>query len=297
LIQFNKPWARLDGLFSPNAARVVKLQRDDHQLVKQFVLAGKVYKRLSLEQSLPAVIFEPGHLQLLARGPDYRREFLDDLLARSQVGFKRVVNSYRRALTQRNALLKRPKNQAAAQLFAWDVRLSDLAGQIVSARLGLVEQINKTISKTYSQIAGRRASVRLDYQNQFGPEHYSSRMLAKLETSAELDFRRGFTGLGPHREDFTVYLNKQPALSSASRGETRSLVVALKIYELGLIKKARQATPIFLLDDVFSELDSARRRALVDHLKGQQTIITTTDADAVIEYFTGEHRLIALNRG
>ena len=88
----------------------------------------------------------------------------------------------------------------------------------------------------------------------------------------------------------------RPINHSASRGETRSLLLALKIFELGLIEKARRQKPIFLLDDVFSELDSARRRALVDYLKDHQTIITTTDADAVIEYFSNNHNLIPLQK-
>lgn len=304
LIAFNKPWARLDGLFSANHSRTLKLVKPSplqgqslQQIRKEFMLAGKSYRRLGLEQMVPVVIFEPGHLQLLVRGPDYRRDWLDDLLARSQLGYKRLAASYRRALAQRNRLLKNSPAAARDQLFVWNVRLSDLAGQIATVRAELVADINKTFSRTYGQIAGKSTKALLDYQNQFRLENYASCLLAKLEASQDLDFQRGFTAHGPHREDFTVYLNKQPALISASRGETRSLVLALKIYELGLIGKARDTEPIFLLDDVFSELDGARRRALVDHLKDRQTIITTTDADAVMEYFArSSQNLIALTK-
>ncbi len=322
LIQFNKPWVRLDGLFVPGGSRTLKLTRTALQgrslqgVSKQFVLADQPHRRLSLEQTVPVVIFEPGHLQLLSRGPDYRRDWLDDLLARSQVGYKRLINSYRRALAQRNALLKKPARAAADQLFVWNVRLSDHAGQGAAARATLVEQINKGLSRTYGQIAGpvessasgrrrpvgafhragRRAKLAITYQNQFSLSNYSSRLLAKLEASTELDLRRGFTAHGPHREDFTIELNRQPAPISASRGEVRSLVLALKIFELGLIAKARDAAPIFLLDDVFSELDGSRRRALVAHLRDHQTIITTTDADAVMEYFAASQNLIALTK-
>jgi DNA replication and repair protein RecF len=121
-------------------------------------------------------------------------------------------------------------------------------------------------------------------------------MLAKLQATAQLDFERGFTAFGPHREDFIIALASQPANSTASRGEVRSLLLALKIIELGLVEQARRAKPLFLLDDVFSELDSARRRALVKYLKKYQAIITTTDADAVMEYFSGEHTLISLSK-
>ena len=138
--------------------------------------------------------------------------------------------------------------------------------------------------------------VELVYESPIDINNYSSRLLAKLEAAEKADFQRGFTAYGPHREDFMLYLNKQPAQTSASRGEVRSLVIALKIFELGLIEKLRAAKPIFLLDDVFSELDAARRSHLVNYLKDHQTIITTTDADAVVNYFAGSHALIPLEK-
>jgi DNA replication and repair protein RecF len=119
-------------------------------------------------------------------------------------------------------------------------------------------------------------------------------MLSKLEKNTQLDFERGFTSSGPHREDFIFYLGGQSAGSTASRGETRSLLLALKIFELELIEKTRGQPPIFLLDDVFSELDGSRRKALVDTLAGRQTLLTTTDAEAVLEYFSENHHLIPL---
>jgi len=110
--------------------------------------------------------------------------------------------------------------------------------------------------------------------------------MSKLETALSHDVARGFTAYGPHREDITVLLNGRPASEVASRGETRTIVLALKILELELIEDARGITPILLLDDVFSELDGARRRALTSYLQAHQTFLTTTDADVVIKHFT-----------
>lgn len=290
LIKFGKPWARLDGNFEKQT-RAVKLEDSG----KSFVVDDKPFKRLSLERSLPAVFFEPNHLQLMTRGPDQRRDYFDDLLERSLPGFKSLLNSYKRTLAQRNALLKQHRHQAKQQLFAWNIRLSELGSQIAGARQDLAANINSNLSKTYSRIAKHKSIAEVKYDSQFPIRTYASRLLSKLEDTAELDFDRGFTAYGPHREDFLFYLNNQPASSSASRGETRSLLLALKIFEMGLIEKARGQKPIFLLDDVFSELDGSRRRALVDRLKNHQTIITTTDADAVVEYFA-ESRVIAIRK-
>jgi DNA replication and repair protein RecF len=296
LVQFNKPWARLDGNFEKHN-RTIKVELNEAQALKSFVIDDKPLQRLSLERTIPAVLFEPNHLQIISRGPEARRDYFDDLLERSRPGYKSLLASYRRTLAQRNALLKHGRTRASQQLFAWDIRLSELGAQVVEARQQLADEINKTISKNYSRIAGRRSKLEVRYDCQFPAQNYASRMLSKLEKNIDLDFNRGFTSSGPHREDILFYLGGQPAGATASRGEARSLLLALKVFELGLIEKTRGQPPIFLLDDVFSELDGRRRRSLVDSLAGRQTIITTTDAEAVLEYFArGNQKLISLNK-
>lgn len=294
LVRFDKPWARLEAAFQTHK-RVAKIEISDSLAAKSFVIDDKPYRRLNLEKTVPVVLFEPNHLQLMARGPEQRRDYFDDILERSQPGYKSLLASYRRTLAQRNALLKQKQRHAHQQLFAWNVRLSQLGSQIALARQNLAEEINKTTPKTYSQIAKKKTKVELKYDSQFPVDNYASKLLSKLEAATKLDFERGFTAYGPHREDFTFYLGGQAVSQSASRGETRSLLLSLKIFELGLVEAARGQKPIFLLDDVFSELDGSRRRALVDRLKNHQTIITTTDAEAVLEYFSENHSLIPLN--
>lgn len=285
LVKHKALWAKLEGYFEKQA-RTVKLMVENEVLIKTFELDGQTFKRLSLERTFPVVLFEPQHLQLVHRGPQARREFFDDILERTEPGYKTVNARYRRVLAQRNALLKLPAAKAHQQLFAWDIRLSELGGQIAVARAALVEAANRQLSRTYGKIAGHRTKVELVYEADADPAHYSSRLLKKLQTGADKDLARGFTGHGPHREDIVVYLGRQPAATTASRGEVRSLLLALKIYELKLVEASRGFKPLFLLDDVFSELDGSRRRHLVEYLKGYQTIITTTDADAVMEYFS-----------
>jgi len=297
LIKTDKPWGRLDGYFGSHS-RTAKLERVgvSELVAKTFELDHKQYKRLSLERTVPLVFFEPNHLQLITRGPDQRREYFDDLLERTEPGYKSALANYRRTLAQRNALLKKNPAYAGKQLFAWNVRLSELGEKVASSRSKLVENINSGIAKNYSRIAGRKSAVSLRYECQFNLNSYSSKLLAKLESSETTDFERGFTSCGPHREDISFELNSQAINFTASRGEVRSILLALKIFELGLVENARGQKPIFLLDDVFSELDSARRRALVKYLKKYQVIITTTDADAVLEYFAENTNLLPLQK-
>lgn len=293
LMRFGVPWARLDGFFG-SQSRVLKLTDEGSNVNKEFTIDEKKYRRLNIDRTVPAVLFEPNHLQLIIRGPQTRRDYFDEIIERTKPGFKATRRAYERTLAQRNALLKQSPSSAKKQLFAWNIRLSELGAQISLARQDLIDTINKSIPSSYNKIAGKRSRAKLKYDSEFSPASYSSKLLSKLEASASLDFQRGFTGHGPHREDIIIYLNGQPASTSASRGESRSLILALKIFELKLLENARQQKPVFLLDDVFSELDGARRRHLVDYLKGYQTIITTTDADAALEYFANQHNLISI---
>lgn len=295
LIKFNKPWARVDSFFD-NQARLLKLNKNQNKAEKTFEIDNKPFKRLNLERTLPVVFFEPNHLQFITRGPEQRREYIDDLLERSAVGYKALLASYRRTLAQRNALLKHSPSLAQKQLFAWNIRLSELGSQVAEARSKTIKDINKTISRTYESISQKKSKAELKYESHFPVDRYASRFLSKLDSSAAMDLERGFTVYGPHREDISFYLNKQIVGQTASRGETRSLVLALKIFELKLIGNVRGQKPIFLLDDVFSELDSARRQALVAHLENYQTIITTTDAEAIIQHFMGAYNILPLHK-
>jgi DNA replication and repair protein RecF len=290
LIRFNQPWARLDSHNQNSEQRTVKiLARPEPG--KTYELDGKVFNRLTLNHSLPVVLFEPGHLQLLTGGPERRRDYLDDLLEQILPGYGVTRRQYRRALAQRNRLLKQSHASAQA-LFPWNVRLSQLAGQVVRARSQLASQINKDISRLYKELSKTKTRVRVVYDSRWPEAAYESQLLKKLETGIDDDRQRGFTGSGPHREDLTIFFNDRPAAETASRGEARTAILTLKIIELRVLEAARGKTPLLLLDDVFSELDGARRHALTDFVSAYQTFITTTDADIVTKHFTAQVNVI-----
>ena len=292
LVRFDKPWARLDINLIDGSKRTVKIVREP-ALAKTYELDKKVYKRLSLQSTLPVVLFEPEDLRLLSGGPERRRDYLDDLLEQTQPGYGTIRRQYRRALAQRNTLLKHGGSKD--QIFPWNIRLSELAGQIVRARSELVKDLDKEAGSLYQELSGTKTNVSLNYHSTQPIDNYETALLKSLESSLDLDLARGFTGQGPHRDDLQVLFNNHPASEVASRGEVRTAVLALKIIELRLIEKLRQQPPLLLLDDVFSELDGRRRHALTDHLANYQTFITTTDADAVVGHFTESANIIPLN--
>ncbi len=291
LVQFDAEWARLDARLTNGSERTVKIEPEPAPS-KSYVLDGKVYKRLSHAHSLPVVLFEPNHLSLLSGGPEGRRTYLDDLLEQSQPGYGTLRRTYRRILAQRNALLKQAGNQT--DMFPWDVRLSHIAGSIVSARKEQIIGLQAELPALYADLARAKTKVGITYSSQWPSDGYESNMLKALSDNILVDKQRGFTSSGPHRDDLTMSFDGHSAQETASRGETRTTVLALKILELRILESVRDMKPILLLDDVFSELDGARRRALTEHLKDYQTFITTTDADLVLEHFAENCTIIPL---
>lgn len=294
LVAFGADWARLDAQ-DDATKRVVKLQKQGEAVLKTFEIHDKKLRRLGLRDAVPLVLFEPNHLLLLHGGPERRRDYLDDLLEQLVPEFGPARRHYKRTLGQRNALLKRGSDPAG-QLFAWNIRLSDLGGFIATQRKGLLTRLNEQLSSFYSRLAGQAHTVGLRYVSSVEATDYSSQLLKKLEAHQQLDFERGFTAYGPHRDDFTLELDAHLANETASRGEVRTLLLALKLIEMTILEQERDQAPLLLLDDVFSELDGTRRRALTEVLATHQTFITTTDADLVVQHFTDTCQIIPTTR-
>jgi DNA replication and repair protein RecF len=293
LVRFEQSWARLDCDLLSGGKRSVKLKVDS-SLDKTYELEGKVYKRLSLQHSLPAVLFEPNHLQLLAGSPERRRDYIDDLLEQTVAGYGTTRRKYKRAVAQRNALLKQTHQSYSEQFFAWNLRLSQLAGIIIRSRQELITAINKDIVSLYKELSKTTDTLTIKHKNTWPIENYETQFLKKLEADFVSDQQRGFTSSGPHREDILILFDGRPAQEVASRGEVRTAILALKIIELKTIETSRSVTPLFLLDDVFSELDAKRRHTLTDYLAPYQTFITTTDADLVLKRFAEGCNIIPL---
>jgi DNA replication and repair protein RecF len=293
LISFEEPWARLDS-HTGDEQRTVGIERSGLLANKHYTINTQKLRRLPFNKTIPVVLFEPEHLRLLHVGPEQRRDFLDELLEKTESGYGKLRRDYRRTLAQRNRLLKQA-TPTKDQLFAWNVRLSELGGQLAARRSVLVEVCNQQIEELYQALSKTKTKVRLEYYTKHPLTSYSSHLLQQLEAHQAIDQERGFTGHGPHRDDLLVYLDDQLASLSASRGESRTVLLALKMVELRLIEESRGKRPILLLDDVFSELDGARRLALTEFLKGYQTFITTTDADVVVQHFMEQCNIIPMS--
>lgn len=292
-IEQGKEWARVDGE-SGDKKRTIKIEQQQALTKRTYELDGLKKHRLNYADTVPVVVFEPEHMRLLTGSPELRRTFFDTILAELYPTYQKDLLAYKRTLAQRNRLLKLRPVSLEQQLFVWNIKLTQLAGLIVGKRLELIADINTQLANIYSEIAQKPTDCTLEYVSPLNTANYETNMLKKLELDIEKDIARGFTGAGPHREDYAVHIRGQQAEITASRGETRTLVLALKLLELQFLEKVRGSKPLLLLDDVFSELDGSRRKSLTKYVENYQTILTTTDADVVVKDFTKQANIIAL---
>lgn len=296
LLNYDAEWFRLDAEVDGHE-RALTLKKTGGKLEKRLRVDNTTKARLSAREQLRVVLFEPRDMQLLTGSPERRREYLDAILEQLELGYSRTLSHYRRALTQRNTLLKQKQQVPPDHLFVWNVRLSELGAQVIARRRALVATLSAKASETYSNISGTPSEVAVQYQDQFKDvpdERLASALLHALEQKYPQDRERGFTSIGPHRDDVILVLNGAPAAATASRGETRSLVVMLKLLEAQLLDAHHDSHPLMLLDDVFGELDASRRKALAHYLVNYQTVITTTDAEMVSDGLTTRHKVITI---
>lgn len=294
MIRHGEDWLRIESRLG-DKERVFTLQKEPNEVrvKKKITIDNKQVPRLKIGETIPIVLFEPEDLRLTSGSPTRRRDYLDKLLIQTVTGYKTDLLAYERVLRQRNSALKYDSIDSS-QFFAWNVQLADRGSKIVKERSRIVTEINTKISNVYSSVAGGKYKISAEYNSSLPLDYYPEKFLKNLEHNLNNDRVRGITSIGPHRDDMVFKINNKTMKEVASRGENRTLVLALKIIELDILENVRQKKPIILLDDVFSELDGLRRRMLTSHLSNHQSILTTTDADVVGKSISKGSRIIAL---
>lgn len=207
----------------------------------------------------------------LVRGPgEARRRFLDFLGAQLDTGYRRALGRYQRALRARNQLLK--EQRPDAELAAYTEILIEHGTQLAQARASMAGQLTPLVAAAQAAVSGAHDSVSLAYQPNGGQD-----LRRAFDQARAQERRLRQTVTGPHRDDLILTLNGLSAAEFASEGQQRTLALALKLAQGRLLESARARLPVYLLDDIFGELDPARRNALLAFLPGAaQKWITTT---------------------
>lgn len=281
LLQKDKDWWRIDLRYDDDLTRIIKFDPARVSGKKKFEIQNRSYYRLPASLKVPVVLFEPDDLRLLHGSPSRRRSFIDDFIEQVDPSYHGVVLKYERALKQRNMLLKQATIDSD-DLFIWDVALSEYGAQIVDKRIQIIERINQRIGEVYSSIAGVKDSVELHYSHTY-ISNIQQKIANDLVANLERDKLLGYTTTGPHRHDVIFNFNGSPAIAVASRGEVRSIVLALKFIEVDIAREVTGAEPIVLLDDVFAELDETRQKALAKKCDANQLFITTASLPDIFE--------------
>jgi len=232
---------------------------------------------------LRAVWFLPDDLELVKRGPSHRREFLDDLAVQLWPGAYAEQVEFVRALRQRNAFLRMGQVDDDT-LSVWDARLAQSGGRVLARRGRVLQLLGPELTAAYQEIAEEGSEVLVSYDVSWGEStlgvesaaQFTDSLLEALEKSRRRDYERRVTTVGPHRDEARFLLDGHDARVHASQGEQRSLALAARLASHRMVGDAMGEPPLLLLDDVFSELDAHRAKALAEALPGDtQTMITS----------------------
>lgn len=238
---------------------------------KEFLVEDKRTRRLPKKAKYPIVLFEPDDLNLVGSSPTSRRNYFDRVFGQLSERYSLALIRYNKALKQRNELLKR-EVISIGDVFSWDVLLTKYGAELCRERKEFIEEINKKITEVYRSIAENDDEIMVEYVTEVESE---SGFLAELERNFERDRILGHTSFGVHRDNYGFIFNQTKADGSASRGEVRSMVIALKFIEAEMVVKRMGRSPVVLLDDVFSELDEVRQKCLVRNFRDNQIILTS----------------------
>lgn len=248
---------------------------------KRATLNGAPLPRASdLIGRLPAVCVSSLDLPIVTAGASERRLFLDlELCALFPVYLQRLA-TYKRALEQRNALLKHEPPASVEAFEPWELKLASAGVELRSMRRAFVEQLHSVAAERHAELGGGE-SLSLQMV-QADPAEVAEDLLDALRSNRAQDLHRGATGVGPHRDDVLILVGGREARHYGSQGQQRTSVIAIKLGTHEVLRERLGEPPLLLLDDIFSDLDAHRRQALVEWVLANagQALITCTEAEA-----------------
>ena len=248
----------------------------------------KIKKAAELLGLLNVVFFSPEDLSIIKNGPAERRRFIDMELCQLDNFYLYNLNNYNKIVNQRNKLLKDLYYNPTLKdtLTIWDSQLLSYGSKIIERRIQFIEQINGIIKEIHSNLSGGKETLRIEYEPNITIDAYEK----ELTYSQDKDIKLKQTTVGPHRDDISFMVKKAGEEKEidirkyGSQGQQRTAALALKLSEIELVRKVTKDTPVLLLDDVLSELDSNRQNYLLNSIGDIQTIITCTGLDEFVNH-------------
>ena len=230
---------------------------------------------------LNMVFFSPEDLNIIKNGPSERRRFLDSELCQLDRIYLSDLTTYNKILNQRNKLLKdivyRPDLKDTLPI--WDLQLAETGKKIIKRRKQFVEELSEIVYRNHYHISGGKEELILKYDPDVDDIFFEDELLRVRER----DLKQCMTSVGPHRDDLLFSIQDIDIRKFGSQGQQRTSALSLKLSEIELVKKAIHETPVLLLDDVLSELDSNRQNYLLNSIHDTQTLISCTGLDEFVK--------------
>jgi DNA replication and repair protein RecF len=279
---------RIEGQFELDGKeqQVVCILRETGK--KEFSLNEEAYEKFSAHiGKFPCVIITPDDVQIITDGSEERRRFIDTLLCQLDPAYLQSLIEYNKILQQRNSFLKSLSEKATPNnnlLEVYNAQLIKPGNYVFEQRKSFLQNLLPWVKKLYTEIAGREERIELSYNSQL----LSASFETLLKQSRDKDIALQRTNSGIHKDDIEITLNQQPFKNSASQGQRKSLLFAMKLAEFETLKKEKGFSPILLLDDVFEKLDENRMYNLLDRVCLQndgQLFITDTHSERIGKHF------------
>lgn len=228
------------------------------------------------------VFFSPEDLSIIKNGPSQRRRFLDIELCQLDKIYLHHLTSYNKLVLQRNKLLKdysfREDYKEVLEIL--DLQLVCYGTELIRKRRAFIRELNAIIGKIHTNLCGGKEQMVLEYEANTDEDSFA----ILLEKYAKRDLHQKTTTVGPHRDDLSFLVNGIDIRRYGSQGQQRTAALSLKLSEIEIVKHFTGDTPILLLDDVLSELDSSRQNYLLNNIQGVQTMLTCTGLDDLINH-------------
>ena len=240
----------------------------------------KIKKAAELIGLCNVIFFSPEDLGIIKNGPAERRRFVDMELCQLDKFYLYNLNNYNKIVNQRNKLLKDMymNMDLKETLNIWDMQLVSYGSKIIERRKLFVEQLNEIIYDIHLKLSGGREKLKIQYEPDVEIEDFER----KMKASQDRDIKAKITSVGPHRDDFSFMIGDVDIRKFGSQGQQRTAALSLKLAEIELVKRITKDTPVLLLDDVLSELDSNRQNYLLNSIGDIQTIITCTGLEEFV---------------
>ncbi len=276
----------------------VKLSRNGQKVIR--INENKIDTMKQLRTFFDIVTFTPEDIKIIKETKSYRRNFVDEVISGILPGFNIVLIKYNNILNQRNVLLKNQNREKyfKEQIIASTRQMAEEGAKILKARskyIRIIEEFAKTI---HIRLTDESEELSILYNGQ-SEDCYSDMesnykmLMEKMLNSLEKDLYRGFSSVGPHRDDIEILINNMDSRVFLSQGQQRTLILTLKLAQLKMFHDIKEIGPVILLDDVFSELDENRTNYLLNEIKDYQSIITAT-SESFIDGYDGEYRVFEL---